>query len=278
MSWPTTADGQYYLFDGQVQIPIDPSTGVAHLILRPQGGIGVGIPPVADGAPGLPATFQEGAVDFTELAWDDPTQASLTVTQISLDPPVYALSGALHSGPPGEDGTTSIDLGSIGGTPVAGQTIKVNGSATGFDFTDMRVADRCIPASISNTAAGNASSTLCPIVIPSRNYDRRLLVAGHTIYTQNGGSNVVVDFVARLNNQSSGNVIARCQGLGPGTGGMERLTFSSASPPGSADGFNKVPAGSGATVYIRTEQQSGSNSYTTSNSTTLAEVWAFPVA
>lgn len=272
MSWPTTSDGLWYLFEGQILIPVDPTTGAPIMYLRPQGGIGVGIPAIADGAPGAAAVFQTGAQAFTELDPDDPTAASVIVTEVS--PGVYALSGALHGGAKGDDGTTSIDLASIGGTAAAGKLIKVNAGATGFDYMFEKVGDRYIPASIANTGAGNTNSTLAIIPLPNKNVDCRIVVEGCTIVTQNGGSNVVVDFLARLNNQTSGNVIAHC----PGIGGTERLILTASPPAGAADSFDKLPAGSGTVnVYVRTEQQSGANSYTTSNSTTRCAAWMIPI-
>lgn len=271
MSWPTTDDGLWYIFDGKVFMPVGPSTGAPVLMLRPQGGIAQGMPAVADGPPGAAAALQTGPIPFTELAHSDPTPGGISVTEVS--PGLYALSGALHSGADGASGTTSIDLTTIGGTPVAGQLIKVNSSANGFVFTPLPIAERYVAASIADTAAGNAISLLTTIPIPNKLFDYRVMVTGHTIVTQNGGSNVVVNLVAHLGT-AGGNTIAQCDGIG----GTERLLFSSAPPAGAADLFDRVPAGSGTTnVYIRTEQVSGSNTYTTSHTTSRFAAWAIPI-
>lgn len=272
MSWPTTADGLWYLFEGQVLIPVDPSTGMAQLLLRPQGGIGIGIPPIADGDPGAAAALVEGPIPFTELAPGDPTDGGLTVTEVS--PGLYQLSGQLHRGNDGDETVTGLDMDSIGGTATAGNLIKVNSGATGFDYAFERVAERYLPASIISTSAGNTNSTLTTIAIPAKNVDYRVVVFGYQIVRQSGGSAVVVDLVARLNTEASGNIVARCQGLG----GTERLTLASACPPASVDAFDKVTVAMGAAnIYIRTEQQSGANTYTTSNSECLFEAWAIPI-
>jgi hypothetical protein len=269
MSWPTTADGLWYIFDGQVLVPVDPSTGASVIMLRPQGGIAQGVGAIATGPPGAAATFQTGAIPFTELAASDPTPASITVTQVS--PGVYALSGALHAGAAGANGTTSIDLTTISGTAVAGEIIKVNTGATGFSFDYEAVAERYVPASISTTNT-SGTTACCTVAIPARNRDYRVFVTGYNVVTQSGGSDVRVDLVARLNS-TSGNIVARC----PGIGGTERLQFSSTPPAGSADSFDKVTAGNAANIYIRVEQQSGANTYTTSTSTAAFAVWAMPV-
>lgn len=274
MSWPTTTyNGEgYYLFDGVTLIPINPSTGAAVVMLRPQGGMGVGIPPIADGAPGAAAELQEGPISFTELAYDDPTPGSLTVTEVS--PGLYALSGALHKGAPGDDGTSTVVLDGIGGSAAASKIIKVNAGVTGFDFAFEKVGDRYIPVSVNNTTAGTSNSTLAVVSISARNVDYRVRARGYQIVRQSGGSDVRVDLVARLNGETGGNVVSRCQGIG----GTERLTLVDAPPAGSVTGFDKVIAGNAATIHFRTEQQSGANTYTTSNSEALFVVDILPVA
>lgn len=274
MSWPTTADGQYYHFEGIVDIPVDPTTGVAVLLLRPQGGsAGEGVPAIEDGAPGVHAELAE-EINFTELAYDDPTPASAAFTTLTppttSTPGVYKLNLALHAGDPGEDGTTSIDIDSVDGDAAAGKLIRVNSAVDGFEFASSGIADRWIPTTVNNTATGNPSSTLAVVSIPSNTYDFdwRPIVHAQTIVTPDG-SNVSVDLVARLNGETSGNIIGRCFGVG---GVKERLTITSAPPPGSAGGFDKVLANAAATIHLRTERQTGSNTYTTSASTTLFSV------
>jgi hypothetical protein len=278
MSWPTTIYNgvDYWMYDGLVLVPVDPTTGAAILLLKPNGGsIISGVPAIADGQDGASPIFQEGPIDFDELAHGDPTPGGISVVQISPGPPpVYALTGALHSGADGAPGTTTISLAGVGGTAAAGKIIKVNAGATGFDFDYMRIAERYIPSVISNTGSGNPDSTLATVPITNKSWDYRILVTGHTIVTESGGSDVVVDLMARLNDEDSGNVVAECHGIG----GTERLVFSSAPPAGAAASFDRVMAGSGTVnVYIRTEQRSGSNSYTTTNSTSRFAVWAIPI-
>ena len=275
MSWPTTADEQYYRFEGIVDIPIDPTTGVAVLLLRPQGGsAGEGIPAIEKGDPGTPADIHE-TINFTELAWNDPTPASMTWTELtpgtSTTPGLFQLNAALHAGPPGEDGTTSIDLDSVGGSAAAGKLLRVNSAVDGFEYASAGIVDRWIPATINNTASGSPNSTLATVSIPSNTYDFdwRPIVHAQTIITPDG-SNVSVDLVARLNGETSGNIVARCFGLGGGN--PERLTLTAAPPAGSAATFDKVLANAAATIHLRTERQSGSDTYTTSASTTLFSV------
>jgi hypothetical protein len=276
MSWPTTADGEWYIFDGQLLWAVNPETGAPMLMMRPQGGMAVGVPAIEKGDPGKFTVFQ-AAVDFTALEWDDPTPNSAEVIEVTPGSDtvsqVVKLQLAVHKGEPGTDGTTSLNPDSIAGSKVTGKMIKLNGTLDGFDYAYEAVAERYLPTTISNTAAGNTNSTVATVAIPARNRDCRLFVVGEQRVTQSGGTDVVVDLVARLNNQTGGNIIARCQGIG----GTERLSFAPIPAAGSADSFDKVAANTAATVYIRTEQQSGANTYTTSNSYGRFGVWSIPV-
>lgn len=273
MSWPTiTYNGaQWYIFEGRILMPVDPSTGAPILMLRPEGGMGSGIPAVADGAPGAAAALQTGPISFTELAPDDATPGGISVVEVS--PGLYALTGALHRGADGADGTVAFNLSGIGGSAAATKIVRVNSGVTGFDFAFELAGDRFIPATIANTTAGNSNSTLGVVSIGPKNTDYRVRARGYQIVRQNGGSDVRVDLYARLNGETGGNIVSRCQGLG----GTERLTLTDAPPPGSVTGFDKVTAGNAATVHFRVEQQSGANSYTTSNSECVFVVDMLPI-
>jgi hypothetical protein len=104
-------------------------------------------------------------------------------------------------------------------------------------------------------------------------FDYRVEVEAQTIVTATG-ANCAVDLVARLNGETGGNDIGRCFGLG---GTKDRLIIGGGYPAGSADGWDKVSAGAGCTVHLRTEQQSGSDTYSTSSTTTRFVVKVRPV-
>lgn len=271
-TWPKTADGLWYIAECQALIPVGPETGVAQILLRPKGGIGIGFTAIEQGEPGAAATIQEGPITFTELAYDDPTAGGLTVTEIS--PGVYAFSGQLHKGAPGDDGVTGIDLETITGTPLAGKLIRVNSALDGFDFGYERIPFRISPGSISNTSSSNPQSTLTSFSVSSNtvHFDWRPMVVGCQPVIQSGGSDVIVDLVARLNGETDGDIVAFC----PGMGGSERLIFSPGPPTGSSDSLDKVTANAAATVHVRTEQRTGANSYTTSNSLASFTLWGIP--
>lgn len=281
MAWPivTFNDAEYYKGEGVTLIPVDPTTGVAIFMIKRDGGIASGVVGIEQGDPGVHAEI-DSTINFTALDPDDPTEDSASWTELTpgsgSTPQVSRLNLALHKGEPGDDGSTSIDLDTIDGTAAAGKIIKANSDADGFDWAFEKVGGRFIPASadsVANSGSGDDNSTLTTIGIPAQNTDCRVMPVGYTIVTYNGGTDVRVDLVARLNGETGGNIVGRCQGIG----GTERLMLAPISPAGSADTFDKVSAGNAATVYIRTEKQGGANGYTTSKSTTLLGVWVIPV-
>lgn len=381
MSWPLDSTGQFYLFEGRVLIPIDPGTNVAQILLRPQGGIGVGIPAIAQGDPGDTPTI-DTTISVTELAYDDVTPASATFTEISPD--TYRLNLSVHEGVPGTSdvvnevqtvtitgtptggnftltfsgATTSniaynavaatveaalVALSTIGagnvsvtggpgpgtpyvvtfknqlggrdlaqmtaahtftggttptitvgtntqgsgafqiryaadlvGTPIYKKIVTVNATANGFIYSTQRVGDRYIPGSINNTSTGNPLSTLCSVAVPAQDFDWRPHVEGQCVITGTS-TDVKADLIARLDNETSGNIVGRA--FAGGTGGINPPThiLSAGPPAGSADGYDKVLTGNAATIYLRAERQSGTGTFSTSNVTTSFSVRVCPI-
>ncbi len=275
MAWPTTPDGQFYLFEGRVLIPIDPSTGTAQLLLRPQGGLGVALPAIATGATGATPTIDTN-ITFTELAYNDATPAGASWTQTS--PGVYKLTLSVHEGDPGAAGSSGTVSGAsdLSGTPVYKKIIQVNAGLNGFDYATQRVGDRYIPASINNISAGNPQATLCSVAVPALDFDWRPQCTGQCVVTGTS-SDVRVDLLARLNNASSGNIVARA--IAGGIIGVSPPTHSlvPGPPAGSADTYDKVLTGNAATIYFTAERQSGTGTFTTSASTTTFQVRVCPI-
>lgn len=272
MSWPLTEDGQYYEFEGDILIPVDPSSGVAQLILRPQGGIGVGVPAIESGDDGVPPELS--TITVTELAYDDPTPASAAWTLSDPGPPpVYTLALSLHSGQPGADGDTVLDVTDFG-TPLPYQILVVNEAADDLIYATQKVGDRYVPASIANTPSGNASYTLCAVSVPAQDFAWRPHVSGQCIVTGTG-ADVVVDVVARLNSATSGNIVGTAFGVAGQNPPPHVL--SAGPPPASNDSYDKVAANATATIYLRAERRSGTDTFTTNNSTTSFCVRVCPV-
>lgn len=280
VEWPKTADGQWYICEGQVLFPVDPKMGAATLHVRPFGGmIAEGMTAVVKGDPGEPFRLYPG-VTVTELAHDDPTPASASWTEITPptggDPGEYAFNIAVHGGQPGADGDTVLDPGDFD-SPLPFQVIRVDAEAENFELADIPYSEVAWPASIENTASGNPQKTLAVVSFAARPWARAIEVQGYTVVTGEG-PDVRVDLIARLGtgnpaHETGGNIIARC----PGIAQVERLQFAPGPAAGAADSAFIVPAGTAPIIYVRTERQSGSLTYTTSASTSRVLVKATPV-
>lgn len=274
--WPVTADGQYYQAEGKFLIPVDPSSGAAIIMLRPEGGIGVGFTAVEKGDPGKHAEIDETTV-FTPLAWDDPTPASFSWTPITpptdTTPGVWRAVVALHEGKPGDNGDTVLDPSDFEGA-AAGKFPVVNADVDGFELQSQKVGSLWIPATVNSTPSGNPNYTLATRSIPAQDFDYRLRVLGSSIITGTG-ADVRVDLVARLNDESGGNIVARAIGMAGQNPPPHK--FDPLPPAGSPLDYYKVPKGQPAMIYIRAERQSGSETFTTSAATSLFGVEVVPL-
>jgi len=252
----------------------DPSSQMFFAVAVPDGGVG-SFPILAKGDTGdVPGI--DLSVNFTALAYDNPTAASASFTEISPD--TYKLTLQVHEGAPGSPtafalhDSVDIDSGVMG----VGKIIVGTGADT-FGYESPKVGDSFWPATISNTPSGNAGYTLCPVAIPAQPWAWRPEVHGQCVVTGTG-SDVRADLLARLDNSTAGNIVGRGVGavLGVNPSGIPTVLVDG-PPAGSADSYNKVPAGTPATIYLRVERQSGADSFTTSDSTTTFKVKVNPV-
>lgn len=278
-TWPTTTYNgkEYYVSDGVTLI--DPTTGAAVVMLKPSGGFAIGLTPIEVGPPGRNSDIDE-AINFTPLDPTDPSPGSASWTQLrpstDTDPALYKLNLALRTGQKGDDGLVIITPSSYSDTPVAKQQLVVGSGGTAFELEYQKFLGRHYPATIANAASGDTNKTLATISVPSGTYNRdyRVEVEAQTIVTGTG-PNVVVDLVAHLGDETSGNDIGRCFGIG---GSKDRLLIAGGAAFGDiTDGWDKIAAGSGFTVSIRTEKQSGSDNYTTSSDTTRIRVKVYAI-
>lgn len=272
----TTIDGKEYLVidTAQFRVPLDwdASSQMFIAVAAPTGGLG-SFPALVKGDQGDTPTLS--AVNFTVLEADDPTADSASWTETS--PGVYTLDLALHKGPQGIPGDTLVTPSDFG-TPVAGRIAVVNDDLTTFSLQAQKVGDRYVPASIANTPSGNPNYTLCSVAIPAQPFDWRPEVSGQSVI-HTTWADVRIDLIARLNNETSGNIVGR------GFGALQSVYMSfyqttvlSPGPPGGASStYDKVLAGYAATVYLRAERQAGSGTFTTSGDTTHFGVRVQPI-
>lgn len=279
VEWPKTADGQWYLSEGQVLIPVS-GAGAALIHIRPAGGmIAGGMTAIAKGDPGDPFRLHS-TVTVTELAADDPTAAGASWTTITPpsaeDPGEYALNLTLHKGADGEDGNTVLDPADFGGG-LPYQVIRLDAAGEEFELADVPLAECKWPAAILDVGSGNPQKTMAVVSFAARPWARVLEVSGYTVVVGEG-ADVRVDLVARLGtgsagSETGGSVIARCVGVAQN----DRLQFSAGPAAGTADEGFIVPAGTAPIVYIRLERQSGSLTYSAAASVSRFMVKATPV-
>lgn len=280
MAWPivTFNGAQYYQAEGTTLVPVDPSTGVAVILLKENGGVSDGFSAIEQGPPGVHAEL-DGTVNVTELEPGDPTAASGTFT--TLTPPVgttpglYRLNLSIHKGAKGDDGASVWDPTDLDPTPTVGYIPAVNSALDSFDLVAQKIPEVFYPGTINNVASGNANFTMAQINIPSRPWARRVRAVGFTVITGEG-DDVRVNLLARLNGESGGNIVGRCIGITR----TERLTMSPGKPIESgtvADTYDQIAAGDTAILYIRTERQAGTTTYTASASSSQFSAEVLPL-
>jgi len=270
----TTINGKQFLVVdvASFRIPLDwdPSSNMLIAIGAPIGGYG-NIPALLQGPPGPTITLDD-EINLTLLEATDPTPDSATLTLLGGS--TYQVNLTIHKAPAGAPGTSALDP-TVYGTPVSKKMLIVNSTADGFVYAAQLCGDRYVPSTINNTPAGNPLYTLCSVSIPAQLFDWRPAVRGQAIITATGSYNCTTDLIARLNNESAGNIVGRSFGLG---GVSKQHGVLSAGPPaGSADTYDRVYAGNAAVVYLRAERQSGTDTFTTTAAQTSFSVRVDPI-
>jgi hypothetical protein len=214
----------------------------------------------------------DNTVNLTVLEWDDVTPDFASLSEPT--PNVYELNMSTRKGPPGADGDTVLDITDFT-DPSPGKVIAVDDANTGFELQAQKVGDSFWPAAIVNTPSGNPAYTLCSVGIDPQPFDWRPEVSGWCVVTGTG-ADVAVDLLARLDDAAAGNIVGQAYDR---TGGISPPThvLVDGPPTGSADGYNRVAAGAAATIYLRAERRSGTETFTTSNTTTRFRVKVNPV-
>lgn len=281
-NWNSTyIDGKEYLVIdvAKFRIPMefDPNSAMFMAVAAPDGGLG-NFPALVQGDDGTTPDI-DNVIDLTVLEYGDLTPDSASWDEVA--PNVYQLSLTIHKGAPGADGVMVLDPDDFG-TPVAGRMIVLKTDLTGFEYQAQKVGDRYFPASIANVPSGNAAYTLCPIPIPAQAFDWRPHIEGQCVITGTG-ADVKTHLLARLstagivNGETAGPIVASGRGpIGVNASAIPHI-FSSAMAAGSTDTLDKVLAGNTATIYIRTERQTGSDTYTTLAADTIASVRVCPI-
>lgn len=277
-NWTSTIiDGKEYLVIdvAKFRIPMDwdPSSSMFIAVAAPDGGLG-SFPGLVQGEPGVTPVIQT-AINFTALMPDDPTPDSASWTLVGDN--TYRLNLALHQGPKGD--TTSFylsDADDLAGTRLAGKIIVVDGNSSGYEYAYQKVGDEYWPASINNAPTGNPAYTLCQVTVLPQPWAWRPQVSGWCVITGTG-ADVQVDLVARLEDPAAGKVLGRGRGkIGQNADGSPTVLVSG-PPSGVPSDYTKVAAGAYATIFLRAERQSGSQTFSTVGTATQFSVRVCPV-
>lgn len=258
-------------------------TGFFLAAAAPQGGLPTGLgryPALAKGEPGFaPSLVPMG---ITELDSDDPTPASFDIQPIAdateVSGPVYGVTLALHKGKDGADGAALITPSDYG-TPVFGQALTVAAGEASFELTYPKVGGQHLPASISSAPAGStAEFTMAQIDVTAGtyNFDWTPSLRGNAITVGAGGTggtgtDLQVDLIVRLNDETGGNIIGR----GRGVSGVK--TYQPNIISKVETGTNVIAAGDAATLYFRTKKITGSATYSAASTDAAFEMIAVPV-
>lgn len=262
-----SVNGNDIQFEGTVKVVngFNPDTGVAYLILTPNGGTGT-IPFLAQGVPGLPPEFDSITVE--EVAPGDSLPSPNPVkTLVSAGgsgvASHYNLKFYVHKGATGATGVNTISTSTdLAPTPALGSetntyTLIYRHSDGLWVPTAQKVGNQYIPSAIASTAHDNTPNrVLASVSVPAQPFDWRPRVFGQTVVT--GSADTRVDLVARVDNAASGDQVGFAKGVAGAS--PPPHTLIPAAPAGSAvpGGYGKVLAGSPTTVYLRAEQKAAS--------------------
>lgn len=273
----TTIDGKEYLVIdvAKFRIPLDwdPSSSMFIAVAAPDGGLG-SFPGLVQGDPG-PAPVIDTTINFTALSDGDPTPDSASWTKTGTN--TYKLNLALHKGEKGDAAAFNlVDADDLSGSPVAGRVIAVTSTGRGFEYVTQKAGDEYWPALVNNTPTGNPAYTLCQVSIPAQPWPWRPHVSGWCVISGTG-ADVQVDLVARLNDQAAGRILGRGRGrIGQNADGSPTVLVSG-PPSGSPADYNRIAAGAAATIFLRAERRSGSQTFSTVGSATEFSVRVCPV-
>jgi hypothetical protein len=277
-TWNTTyIDGKPYLVIdvAKFRIPLDwdPSSNMFMAVAAPDGGLG-NFPALVRGDDGFTPDI-DTVINFEAMDWDNPSPDYASWTEVSAN--LYKLNLGLHTGRPGDSGVYDLmDADDIAGTAVAGQMLVVNSAADGFLYVTPKVGDEFWPAGFNNTPSGQPQYTLGQVSVPPQGFAWRPDCSGWCVITGTG-ADVRVDLVARLNIESSGNILARGRGMiGQNLAGIPTI-LASGPVAGSANDYNIIPANTPAIIYFRAERTSGAMTFTTNAVDTWFNVKVRPV-
>lgn len=254
-----TQDGNSFIWDGTVTVTnaTDITTGVATLMLTPNGGVG-NLPVLAAGEPGPPPLFD--SVTATTLAAG--SAATATITPVSTGGPGVSSHYTITLGiPVGDVGTqgpyTIVGATDFAGTPTNGDTLVYDGSSGKWTAASQSSGNNVYSAQSFTAVSGNGSPvTLATLTIPAQSFNWLPTVSGSAM--PSGTINTHVDLRCLLNNPTTGQQIGYGYGY-TGAGSewyLPSLPVALLTEYGGniVGGYGVVSAGQAATLYFQAIQ------------------------
>lgn len=268
-----SVNGNDIEFDGHVKVVngFNPDTGVAYLILTPNGGTGQ-IPFMAQGLPGLSPIFDSITVEYIDpdVALPSPNPVQTLVNPGSNGiASHYNLKFYMHQGeqgPPGENTistSTDLDPSVTLGSGTNGFTLLYNSTTGLWVPSSQKVGNQYVPGAIDATAYTNTSTrTLASVNVTAQPFPWRPRVFATTTVT--GSADTRVNLYARLNNSASGDQIGFAKGVAGAAPPPMVLIPSAPAGSNMPGAHGRVAASTAATIYLVAEQKAASsNSWST---------------
>ncbi len=239
------------------------ASGMFLAVAAPLGGIASLGNILAKGDRGFSPSIEMGS--FVELDADDVTPASVSLNLLAeatdVSGPVYSLDVVLHRGATGEAGTVVFNPGAISEDPQLGWIPAVAAGLEEFELVPQRVPTMHWPASVTDVPSGTtAGFTMTTVPIAAVPYDRYVIPTGEVQVVASSGTNLRVDLVAHLDDETGTKIVGRSFGV---AGAKDKLSLIGYPPAGTTSSATKILANNPANVYFRTEKQAGSSSYST---------------
>jgi hypothetical protein len=263
-----TVDGNNLTFEGRVTVVngANPETGVAYLILTPDGGFG-NLPFLATGESGKPPVFD--AITMTQVDPDEPLPVPnpRVITVSEGGPGVaahYTMEFFIHSGQQGETGSIIIsNAADLASSPTLGAGtdsyhIVYRASDGKWVPTAPKIGNMYVPTTIVSTAY-NASGqrSLSSIAIPAQPFDWYPRPFAQVPVV--GSADTRVDLVVRVGHPTTGDQVGYAKGV---AGVSPPIPILIPAPPAGVSmpgGYGKVLAGNPAVVYLMAEQKAPSS-------------------
>ena len=115
------------------------------------------------------------------------------------------------------------------------------------------------PASVTDVPGGTtAGFTMTTVPIAAVPWDRYVIPTGEVQVVASSGTNLRVDLVAHLDDETGTKIVGRSFGV---AGAKDKLSLIGYPPAGTTSSATKILANNPANVYFRTEKQAGSSAY-----------------